>query len=263
MDGGLRELVCTRRTDNGLYKANDLLDMFNTENGTQKELADYLRNNSTKELISELAANLNGENSPYLNQGDDGNLNMGNYPYLKHGDDGNLNVGNYPYLKRGGRHRTSETVKGVIETRRGKNGGTYMHELLWFDFMMWLSPKYKVAALTILRDSVIGLRLEAVDAYKEFHARLQTLHLTPHAFIQINRALKMYVYGTEYHDDSNVLDEQAEERLLKERIGLMRSITDMIDEGYMKDYDDVIRFVKSKYRKRYGKELWKKDAALS
>ena len=55
----------------------------------------------------------------------------------------------------------------VISTRRGrKHGGTWTHPLLFLDFAMWVSPKFKLAALEWLRDELCFNRDLAGDGYK-------------------------------------------------------------------------------------------------
>lgn len=61
----------------------------------------------------------------------------------------------------------------VMETKRGKNGGTWMHPYLFLDFAMWLNPKFKLWAMSIIEDKLIELRNEAGDKFKDMMASLK------------------------------------------------------------------------------------------
>lgn len=53
----------------------------------------------------------------------------------------------------------------VLIQSRGKNGGTWMHPLLFIDFAMWLNPTFKVKVLKFVYDEMIKFRNLAGDAY--------------------------------------------------------------------------------------------------
>jgi len=55
---------------------------------------------------------------------------------------------------------------GVIRTKKGKNGGTWMHPYLMMDFGMWLSPQFKVTVLRWFYDNVVLFRNECGSEYK-------------------------------------------------------------------------------------------------
>jgi len=46
---------------------------------------------------------------------------------------------------------------------RGKNGGTWMHPILFIDFAMWINPKFKVKVLKFLHDKLIKHRIDTGD----------------------------------------------------------------------------------------------------
>lgn len=61
----------------------------------------------------------------------------------------------------------------VIETKRGKNGGTWVHPYLFLDFAMWLNPRFKLWAMSIIEDKLLKLRNEAGDKFKEMQTALK------------------------------------------------------------------------------------------
>jgi hypothetical protein len=66
----------------------------------------------------------------------------------------------------------SEFENGVIKTKRGKNGGTWMHPYLFIDFGMWLSADFKVTVIKWFYDNLIQLRNEAGDSFKDVNKAL-------------------------------------------------------------------------------------------
>lgn len=57
-----------QRTKDGYFNANVLLNAWNKKTGANKEIKDFMRNQSTQEFIEEIAfqENLHGEKSPYV-----------------------------------------------------------------------------------------------------------------------------------------------------------------------------------------------------
>lgn len=60
----------------------------------------------------------------------------------------------------------------VISSKSGKNGGTYMHPLLFIDYCMWVSTEFKLKVLKWVRDELIQFRDSSGDSYKEMCALL-------------------------------------------------------------------------------------------
>ena len=74
---------------------------------------------------------------------------------------------------------TSELVKTIMErenlntqsdpylSTRGKNGGTWVHPILFIDFCMWINPTFKYDVIKFVYDEMIKFRNLAGDAYPE------------------------------------------------------------------------------------------------
>lgn len=58
-------------------------------------------------------------------------------------------------------------AKDVVKTTRGKNGGTWVHPLLFIDLCMWLDSDFKYQALLFVQDKMLHYRNEACESYKE------------------------------------------------------------------------------------------------
>ena len=65
-----------------------------------------------------------------------------------------------------------EDISKVYEAKRGKNGGTWVHPLIFIDIAMWLSPKFKYKALGWLEDNLLKNRNLSGDSYKKMTSAL-------------------------------------------------------------------------------------------
>ncbi len=64
-------------------------------------------------------------------------------------------------------------AEDLYTTKRGKNGGTWMHPYLFMKFAMWINPTFEVQVIKWLYDNLINARHQAGDHYKEMMAELQ------------------------------------------------------------------------------------------
>lgn len=60
-----------------------------------------------------------------------------------------------------------ESLTLVYSSKKGKNGGTWVHPLLLIDIAMWLSPEFKYNAMKWLEDELINKRDESGESYKK------------------------------------------------------------------------------------------------
>lgn len=66
-----------------------------------------------------------------------------------------------------------EDISKVYESKKGKNGGTWVHPLILIDFAMWLSPEFKYEAMKWLEDRLIQNRDLSGDSYKKLASYLK------------------------------------------------------------------------------------------
>lgn len=85
----------------------------------------------------------------------------------------------------------------VVETKRGKYGGTWVHPYLFLDFAMWLSPRFKLWAMTIIEDKLIELRNEAGDRFKDMGAALKRADaVSPRDYMREANLMNRLVFGS-------------------------------------------------------------------
>lgn len=147
----------------------------------------------------------------------------------------NLNGENSPYLKSRGRY----------------NGGTWMHPLLFVDFAMWLNPTFKVKVLKFVYDKMLEYRNDAGDAYLAVTsavAKIAPPGLERAAFGRIGKAINWCVFNSH---EPMLRNKQGEEIKMQDLWQFERKIADLINEGFIKSYDDLIS-----YLGRYWREHW-------
>jgi len=180
------------------FNANDLLDVYNSNNDENKRIQNYLDNEATKRYMNALI------------------------------QDDILNHSN-----------SSDLESSIISSKRGKNGGTWMHPYLFIDFAMWLSPEFKVRVVKWVYDNLIKFRIEAGDGFKEVNEALFDIKPNSPPFVYANEAkmINKIVFGKPDKDQRN----NATEPQLKLLKSLQKADTTLIQEGldYYERYDKL------------------------
>ena len=133
-------------------------------------------------------------------------------------------------------------------TSRGKyNGGTWMHPLMFIDFAMWINPTFKVKVLKFVYDQLIKYRNEAGDAYRELGAAIQSIvpkDFMPKAMMKVGEALNWIVFN---NHEKMLRNKNGDESSMQELFTLERKVAHLINEGFIKDYDGLIAYLRKKY----------------
>lgn len=158
---------------------------------------------------------------------------------------------------------TKEFIKALIEEEnikernsvllqvRGKNGGTWMHPLLFIDFAMWLNPTFKVKVLKFVSDQMLKYRNDAGDAYRELGnamSKICSKKFMPAAMCNVAKAINYTVFGEHQHEMRN---KQGEEGKQYELFNMERQIAMLINDGFLHSYDQVIEYLRKKYTEKY------------
>lgn len=89
----------------------------------------------------------------------------------------------------------SEVLKldDVKKSARGKNGGTWVHPILFVDMAMWYSPKLKVRIINWVLDGLMELRDESGDSFKRMNKTLsrnfEDEFKNPLAFMKVSNTI--------------------------------------------------------------------------
>ena len=150
----------------------------------------------------------------------------------------NLNKGNSPYL-----------------TTRGKNGGTWMHPLLFIDFAMWINPSFKYDVLKFVYDQLIKYRNDAGDAYIEMSCAVSKItpkHFTQEAIKNVARAINYVIYNNHERGMRNKVGEEVKTRELFE---LERDISKLINGEFIKSYEQLMDYLRKEWNRKWQPKM--------
>ena len=146
------------------------------------------------------------------------------------------------------KERNSVYVKSRARADRG--GGTWMHPFLFIDFAMWLNPSFKYEVLKFVYDQMIKYRNEAGDAYRDLSASVYKIVDTSRMSMlmsQISKGINFVVFGEHRPAIRNDKGTEEDQRKLYE---MERKVSSLINEGFLKSYDEVMDYLRRRYRER-------------
>lgn len=206
-----------QRTSDGMFNATALLKQWNGHSGQQKNMGQYFDQSSVSEFIVALC--------------EDENIDCTDF--IKH------------------RNSAKNSLPGIYTKKRGIDGGTWMHPLLFIDFAMWLNPAFKVKVLKFVYDQLIQYRNEAGDTYREMAAeiaRISRKQDIARNITNVARAINIIVYGKHKREIRN---KEAEEQSMRDLVKMQIKVTDLIKEGFIRSYDGLIDYLRRVWVERY------------
>ena len=132
-------------------------------------------------------------------------------------NEGDLNTGDPPYL-----------------ATRGKQGGTWMHPILFIKFAMWINPRFEYYVIKFVYDQLIEYRHSAGDQYRSLTRELSTLVNVDYA--RVAKCLNYIVFG--HHAPE--LRQNATQEQLKELANLQEKLAFAINMRYIKSIDELL-----------------------
>jgi hypothetical protein len=133
---------------------------------------------------------------------------------------------------------------------RGKNGGTWMHPILFIDFAMWINPSFKYDVIKFVYDEMIRYRNEAGDAYRELSSAIMKIvpkDFMPKAMQKIGEALNWVVFN---QHEKMLRNKFGDEKKQRELCQLEKKVADLINEGFITSFDNLISYLRNQYQKR-------------
>ena len=155
-------------------------------------------------------------------------------------DEENLNGENSPYL-----------------SSRGKNGGTWMHPILFIKFAMWINPRFEVQVIKFVYDQLIKYRNDAGDAYRELSSAIQDIvpsDFMPKAMQKVGEALNWVVFNAH---EKMLRNKAGDESTMRELFELERKVADLINDGFIRDYSGVIGYLRKKYIEKNNPKIFR------
>lgn len=151
------------------------------------------------------------------------------------------------------------TPKMVYLKSRGKDGGTWMHPLLFIDFAMWINPAFKYDVLKFVYDQMIQYRNNAGDAYRELSAAVATI--VPKSEMKtkmrkIGEALNWVIFNAH---EKMLRNKQGDEDKQKELWMFEKKVATLINEGFIKDYKHLIAYLRKQYVTRNSPKVFNNE----
>ena len=149
-------------------------------------------------------------------------------------------------------------IKGK-NTKKGKTPDiVWMHPYLFIKFAMWINPRFEVQVIKFVYDQMIKFRNDAGDAYKDLSAAVSTLvskEFMSSAMARISKGMNVLVFGEHY---PAIRNDKGIETLQLELFELERKLAELINDGFIKSYDELIRYMLRKYYEKYTPKVFVK-----
>ena len=138
---------------------------------------------------------------------------------------------------------------------RGKNGGTWMHPILFIDFAMWINPSFKYDVIKFVYDEMIKFRNLAGDAYPSMCRAVRSIMPEPifrEKVKDLARSLNIIVYG---RHESEMRNKLGDESKIREMYELEKQIAQWINIGLVGNYKQLKAALNKLYYQKYPNAL--------
>jgi hypothetical protein len=148
-----------------------------------------------------------------------------------------FNLGNY--LKNQSTIEFMDEVKSrygdCIKVKKGRNGETWVHPLVFVDIALAIDPKLKVEVYEWMFDNLIKYRNDSGDSYKEMSAAIFTRHQNIRTFKEyITQVASLIKHSLKVDSWQTATEEQLKKRdLIHNSIKLLSKV--------LKDPDQIVR----------------------
>ncbi len=150
----------------------------------------------------------------------------------------NLNRDNSPYL-----------------SNRGKNGGSWMHPVLFMDYAMWLNASFKYDVIKFVYDQMIAYRNEAGDSYKELASAVGKLVGKDFMRVAMSKIAKGINYCVFGEHETLIRNQYGDEKKMRELFSFQRKVADLINEGFLKSFDDAMAYLKMMFGRMHTPKI--------
>lgn len=205
-----------QRTKDGYFNATSLLRAWNKENPTLKrELDNFWKSTHLTELMSEIAKK-----------------------------EMNFKSVDFTDLK-----------SALSQTVRGKQGGTWMHPILFIKFAMYLNPAFEYQVIKFVADKMIAYRKDAGDAYRALSSAVSKMcngNDISSKMSLISKGLNYIVFNCHSKEQRN---KHGTEKEMKELFYLERHLADLVNDGMIKDYPTLLNYMRNKWDEKWCPKL--------
>lgn len=127
----------------------------------------------------------------------------------------------------------------------------WMHPFLFTKFAMWINPRFEVKVIKFVYDEMIRYRNDAGDAYKELGcavSKIVSKDFMKVAMPKIAEAINFIVFNKH---ERNMRNKKGEESLMRDLFSFEKKVSDLINEGFITTYDNLMSYLRNQYAKRY------------
>lgn len=136
----------------------------------------------------------------------------------------------------------SENNADIIRTKRGRAGSTWVHPLILMDYMMWLSPEFKVKAYQWLYDNLPIYRDNGGESYKKLSGIVQDKYTpakTAMAMQQIAKNIKSFLQVDDWNKTTPEKNKQRDE--IQKNLTMLLKANVEISEAFRVAISDIQR----------------------
>ena len=206
-----------QRTKDAMFNATTLLNQWNTYSGQKKNINHYLDNATTKEFLQAI-------------------------------------IDDEPEIRKSERPENQVIAKSKAKTLStgGKIAGSvWMHPLMFIDFAMWLNPTFKVKVLKFVYDQMIEYRKQAGDGSIKLASAVSKIvpkSFMPVAMSKLHQAINYVVFG---EHEKMMRNKVGEENKQHELVSLQQKLCELINDGFILDFDTLISYLRKKWREKH------------
>jgi hypothetical protein len=181
-------------------------------------------------------------------------LNMQNSAYLKKQLAKYLqNKSTEEYIETIMQRENKKSVKEVYVAVRGKHhGGTWMHPMLFLDLAMWLNPSFKYDVIKFVQDKMLDYRDKSAEYYKALGSAVKTLKSDLDMRSRMSTVATALNYIVFNEDERALRNKKATEEEQQELWQTEKLVTEIINGGFIKTFDELVRFLRKKYNEAHN-----------
>ena len=135
----------------------------------------------------------------------------------------------------------SENNADIIRTKRGRGGDTWVHPLILMDYMMWLSPEFKVKAYQWLYDNLPIYRDNGGESYKKLSGIVHDKYSPAKvgmAMQQIAKNIKIFLQVDDWNKTTPEKNKQRDE--IQKNLAMLLKANVEINEAFKIAINEVL-----------------------
>ena len=148
----------------------------------------------------------------------------------------------------------------LYKSSKGKNGGTWMHPILFIKFAMWINPRFEVKVIKFVYDELIKHRHDAGDNYRllsQSVSKIVDKAFLPVAIQNIAKAINYVVFNKHV---AGIRNTEASEEALRELSSLELKLSELIDDGFITTYEQLLSYLRKTWNNKHQPKLLKQSA---